>query len=71
MNFIINLILIFDESRSHAAIKTDIIHGGVGFNFTRLQLTNDKYDAADENNAKVTVLIYGLRHDQNIMFCQK
>lgn len=71
MNFIINLILVFDESHSHATIKTDIIYGGIGFNFTRLRLTYDKYDAAEENNARVTVLIYGLRHVQNIIICHK
>lgn len=45
---------------------TKVIRGGVGFNFTRVQLTNN-----DEKNARVTILIYGIRHVNDIMFCKE
>lgn len=66
-NFIINLILVFDESQSQeSTIMTKVIRGGVGFNFTRVQLTNN-----DKKSARVTILMYGIRHVHDIMFCKK
>lgn len=66
-NFIINQILVFDECPLQGStIMTKVIRGGVGFNFTRVQLTNN-----DEKNARVTILIYGIRHVNDIMFCKE
>ncbi|XP_034478911.1 uncharacterized protein LOC117785140 [Drosophila innubila] len=64
LNFIINLILVFDESTLESDVQTDIIQGGVGFNFTTLRLNCFHNDEFELRSAKVTVVIYGVAHSQ-------
>ncbi|XP_064543368.1 uncharacterized protein LOC135431898 [Drosophila montana] len=64
IKFTINLILVFDESQSDSTTKTDIVQGGIGFNYTTLRLSCAQFADAEPRNAKVTVLIYGLPIEQ-------
>ncbi|XP_062135650.1 uncharacterized protein LOC133845265 isoform X2 [Drosophila sulfurigaster albostrigata] len=59
-NFRINLILVFDESQLGSGVLTEIMRGGIGFNFTTLRLRSFYSDGSKVKSAKVTVLIYGL-----------
>ncbi|XP_062135651.1 uncharacterized protein LOC133845265 isoform X3 [Drosophila sulfurigaster albostrigata] len=56
----INLILVFDESQLGSGVLTEIMRGGIGFNFTTLRLRSFYSDGSKVKSAKVTVLIYGL-----------
>ncbi|XP_034107616.1 uncharacterized protein LOC117570225 [Drosophila albomicans] len=58
--FRINLILVFDESQLESGVLTEIMRGGIGFNFTTLRLRSFHFDGSKARSAKVTVLIYGL-----------
>jgi len=52
--------LIFDESALELAVQTEVIKGGIGFNFTTLRMSCFHSDESDVRIAKVTIVIYGL-----------
>ncbi|KAL7735120.1 hypothetical protein ACLKA6_001985 [Drosophila palustris] len=52
-NFIINLILVLEESTLDSPVETEIIQGGVGFNFTTLRLSCLHYDGFESRNAQI------------------